>query len=596
MSMQENNKPIDPEQTAGPVSIPPALDLTQDPSEPLQALTEASDANTNTEGLSPDPKTTDEPKVGQEQLQEAGPEEAAAKQPIDLSKDPTPTTKAAKKSSAEEGLDKNYRRLQSAMNLRLDGMNFPLFGTAMLHREVVKPRKEETTRIGMRMPTITNAGIAYQQSNFAKLDDTNEKVAEWKEGIEGGLSVVPLGDSGVKAMSEGNWTQSPVVNNQLLAPSTYARPQIENQVLSAETARSYAMASLGVGIPSKTPLWASGWWVSFFPASDREWVEFTDLLSSTKDEVLRNTTGLAYSSVNAVLLELAVDFAMKHIEQTNIRFETSSNESLHVRYMKLLKDTDISTFLGGFMAANYPEGYPISRSCTSNVGSCSHVIEEVFMIQRSLVVNVDRLEERHLNHMSRNGAGQVSEEEVRQYQDSIPANQTSDYVLTVENHPVEIRCRFGVPSVYDRIVSGKRWSMFLSKLIDNVLTKEATSNRRREVLNGYIRATSMREYLHWTKFVLLGTNRVENVEAMEAAMDAIITSDSARQEFYKAIEKYIETATFTALALPEHHCPACERDQVGVKPLPALKNCIPLDVVQVFFSLAQLRLYEIVSR
>ena len=76
MTMQENNNPIDPEQTAGPVSIPPALDLTQDPSEPLQALTEANDASTSTSDLNPDPKTLDEPKVDQEQLQEAGPEEA----------------------------------------------------------------------------------------------------------------------------------------------------------------------------------------------------------------------------------------------------------------------------------------------------------------------------------------------------------------------------------------------------------------------------------------------------------------------------------------------------------------------------------------
>lgn len=584
--MQNPNDSLTPASSEGPVALPPTVDLTQDPSENLQPAPEP------TAHADPAPGAdASEAAAAQETVQETAVEQPA----VDLTKDPVLDNKPTKKPAATEN-DKNYRRLRSAMNMRLDGMNFPLFGTAMLHRDIVKERTGETSRIGMRMPTITNAGVSAQQSNFTKLDDTNQKVAEWQEGVEGGLGVIPLGDAGVRALSEGNWTQSPVYNNQLLAPSTYARPQIENQVLSAETARSYAMASLGVGIPSKTPLWASGWWVSFFPATDREWVEFNDLIASTKDEVLRNTTGLAYSSVNAVLLELAVDFAMKHIEQTNIRFETSSNESLQVRYMKLLKDTDTSTFLAGFMAANYPEGYPISRSCTANVGKCSHVLEEIFIIQRSLVVNVDRLEERHLAHMSRNGAGQVSEEEVRQYQDSIPGNQTTDYSLTVEGHPVELRCRFGVPSVYDRIVSGKRWSMFLSKLIDNVLTKEASTGRRREVLNGYIRATSMREYLHWTKFVLLGTNRVENIEAMESTMDAIINSDTARREFYKAIENYIELATFTSVAIPEHHCPVCEGDQTAPKPLPALKNCIPLDVIQVFFNLAQLRLFEIVSR
>ena len=576
-------EPIPPseneQKTTTPLMSPPPLDLSQDPSEPLQKEVVASDTKA--------------------EEKEAAPQEAPVvtktppEQGVDLTKDPVANEKVAKTIGETSN---PYRRLRSAMNLKLDGLDFPLFGTAMFHRDVTKPKVGETGRVGMRMPSETNAGISAKQAEFGKLDLSNQQVVNWAEGIEGGLGVVPLGDAGVRSMSEGNWTQSPVHNNQLLAPSTYARPQIENQVLSAETARSYAMASLGVGVPSKTPLWASGWWVSFFPATDREWVEFTDLIAATKDEVLRNTTGLAYSNVNAVLLELSLDFAMKHIEQTNIRFETSSNETLSVRYLKMLKDTDVSTFLAGFMAANYPEGYPISRSCTANIGGCSHVVDEVFMIQRGLVANTDRLEERHLAHMSRNGAGQVTEQEVQQYQDSIAPNQTVEYKLSVENHPVEIRCKFGVPSVYDRIVSGKRWSLFLSKLIDNVLTKEASSGRRREVLNGYIRATSMREYLHWTKFVLLGTNRVESTEAMETTMDAIITSDSARTEFYKAIERYIEHATFTALALPEHHCPACQGDQVAPRPLPALKNCIPLDVTQVFFNLAQLRLFEIVNR
>lgn len=490
--------------------------------------------------------------------------------------------------------DKNLRRLRSAINKTNTQEDRPAFGFASFDRNPYTKVSSKPTEYHLNFPTATTKHLSDNVANMiAGLQSVDEKTVDWYMGVDESLRFMNTNDSGVRALAnpKANFIQTPKFNDKVLAPGVYKRPSHENKQLSTREAVFYAMAALDVGIPSTTALWSSGWWVSFRPATDDEWVALEDSLTRDKSTGLRAINGLAMSNAMALTLDTILKFAVNHIVGTNIRFEPDVTPN----YLKLLLAPDIDAFLAGFLTACHPNGYPISRKCTAKIKECFATMSDNVMLSRLLVVDFDRLEERHMAHMARNSEGQITEKEIAEYQSTLPSNQAADYTI-IENEMVNFKARFKVPNAEETINSGNRWSAMLSDLVRNIMSEQADESVRVRLFERQARATKLREYSHWIEELKLDTNVANTTESIEKTLEVSTPNDTARKALYTSIDDFIEHTRVAIVALPNYACPSCGGVQAHNSDKTEALSCIPLNVITTFFHLAHLRVFEIMNR
>ena len=490
--------------------------------------------------------------------------------------------------------DKKLRRLRSAINKAGAQEDRPSFGFASFDRNPYTKVSTKPAQYHLNLPTASAKHLSENVANMiAGLQSVDEKTIDWYQGVDESLRFLNTNDSGVRAMANptANFVQTPTFNEKVLAPGVFKRPSHENKQLSTREAVYYAMAALDVGIPSTTPLWSSGWWCSFRPATDDEWVALEDSLTRDKSTGLRAINGLAMSNAMALTLDTILKFAVNHIVSTNIRFEPDVTPN----YLKLLMAPDIDAFLASFLTACYPTGYPITRKCTANIKECFASVSDNVMLSRLLVVDFDRLEERHMSHMARNSENQITEKEIAEYQNTLPSNQAADFTI-VENEMVNFKARFKVPTAEETITSGNRWSAMLSDLVRNIMSEQAEESVRVRLFERQARATKLREYSHWIEELKLDSNSINTIESIEKTLEVVTPNDTTRQALYRSVDDFIEHSRLAVVALPNYTCTSCGGVQATNPEKTEAHSCIPLNVVTTFFHLAHLRVFEIMNR
>jgi hypothetical protein len=489
---------------------------------------------------------------------------------------------------------KKFRRLRATMDAGEDDGKYPPFGVARYDHNPYAERDPKVKTPPIALPTATQKWLA---RNVDKIDlamkNPDPESASWLEIMDDATRFTTTLDSGVTAMNRpgSTYTQVPTINNQRLTPGLFKTRSRSNQELNSREAMYYAMTALKVGIPATVPLWSSGWWVSFRPATEDEWVALEDMLTNDKSVGLRSINGLALSNTSTLTLETILNFVIGHIIETNIRFDGEKAPN----YRKLLQAPDIDAFLCGFMAACYPNGYPITRKCSAKIKECFATLDERVLLARLLVVDTDRVPETHLAHMARNTTGQVTEKEIEEYVASLPSNQSFEYNI-LDTPETSIRIKMGVPSADDTINSGNRWNAMLGDLVTNIVNEKADERRRASLFERQARSTKLREYSHWIKEIHLDTNVVRGTEVIEKVLEIITANDEARQAMYSKIEEFIEHSRVAIVALPNYACPSCGGVQNTSLHGENIHPCIPLNVMSVFFHLAQLRVFEIMNR
>lgn len=504
--------------------------------------------------------------------------------------EPTP-----KKDEPKKVTDVRFRRIEAAMNKAGDvKKEGPSFGHAFYDRSPYLKTTEKSPEFRLNFPTATASHISKNvQQTIAALQNIDEETVDWFQGVDDAAKFVTTNDHGVRSMTnkDARFIQSPEYNGRKLVPGNFRRQKKENQQLSTREAVFYTMDALGVGVPSTTPLWSSGWWVSFRPATEDEWVALEDSISSDKSVGLRAVNGLAMSNSSVLTQETILRFAINHIVSTNIRFDTDATPN----YLKLLLAPDIDGFLNGFLNACYPNGYPISRKCTAKINECFASQEDNVSFSRLLVADTDRCEERHIAFMARSAEGQVTEKEVLEYQASLPSNQSAAFTI-VENENVSFKAHLKVPTAEELINSGLRWNAMLVDLVRNIMGERADDNSRVRLFERQARATKLREYSHWIKEVVLDSNVVPATEAIEKTLEVTSSSDTARNALYSCIDDFMENSRLAIVALPNYVCPSCHGVQSVNPETNEPTNCIPLNVLTTFFHLARLRVLEVMNR
>ena len=490
----------------------------------------------------------------------------------------------------------NYKNLAKATAFNIEGEERHLYGRANYSYTPYKPRKEEeATRIPLAIPSMSMAGLASSVEAILSLNyEKDAQARDWAALMDQANGLNPVQDAFIKGMNrEGSdWKQIPKFGDKMLVGALARRPGVENSELKDSQALLYALSALGLGAPFQAPMWHSGFWVSFRPASEEAWVNFNERLTADKIRIGRNASGLAFSNVNAIFTERSLEFALEHVIDHNIRLEAGSTRR---DLFKKLRAPDIPIFLWAFLVANYPSGYPISRGCSAVVGNCTNVIHDTINLRILQVTDDSCFEEKHRSHMAKNYPGGVTEKEVEEYQSSLLALQAREFTILQEGE-MEARVTLKVPSAEEYMTSGRRWFDGIVEMVNSILAKDTTDNQREKVYQQYAKSGVLREYSHWIDQLHMNSNRMTDVATLENVLKEITPHGQLRDTLYKKIADFIESSTLSVIAVPNYACPSCGKLQAEHKEGDRFTDCIPLDVSQAFFNLALLRVVEITRR
>lgn len=490
----------------------------------------------------------------------------------------------------------SYKNLARVTRFKIEGEERPLFGRAMFPYNPYKPRPETPgSRIPIAIPTMSVAGLTSVVDAIQKMDfNTDAGAREWAEQTDNANVLNPVQDAFIPAMNRpgSTWEQIPRHGEKMLVGALARQEKHENAELKDSSALLYALSALNLGAPFQAPMWHSGFWVSFRPASEEAWVNFNELLVSDKIRIGRNASGLAFSNVNAFFTERALEFALAHVLDHNIRMNANTTRR---DLLNTLRAPDIPLFLWGFLVANNPSGYPISRGCSAAVGSCTKVIHDIINLRILQVTDTSCFEEKHRAHMSKNYLGGVTEKEVQEYQSSMLVIQDREFTI-MEEGATTIKVTLKVPSAEEYLSSGRRWFNSIVEMVNNILAKDATDNQREKVYQSYAKAGLLREYSHWIKDIQINSNKIVDLSSLENVLKEVTPHSKLRETLYKKISEFIEATTVSVIAVPNYACPACGQIQKEEVKDSRFTDCIPLDVAQAFFNLALLRVAEIIRR
>jgi hypothetical protein len=367
----------------------------------------------------------------------------------------------------------------------------------------------------------------------------------------------------------------------------------ENETLTGEKAMLRLLAYTGLGNFFEVPLWHTGIWVVFKTPTESAVLELHRQLLADKVYLGRATHGLVFSHVVTYTVDRLVNFALNHIYATTLEVPDGD--------MRVLKDIiscqDIQTLLWGLACALYPNGFQYRRPCINEPEKCTFVVEELLDPKKLIWVNNAALTEWQKTHMSERRPKSKKLETITRYKEELLCTQNRSILL---NHGTdkELRLTQRSPSINDYVQGGHRWISGIVTLVDQVLAAEPNSTERESLIERHSQATFMRQYDHWVHSIEMvhGGNLIEDRETLEMCLNVLNSNETFLDEFMKATVEYIQESTITVIGIPVFDCPKCKTPQTSPLDAGAFKNIIPLDVVQLFFTLISLKMEKLKYR
>lgn len=459
-------------------------------------------------------------------------------------------------------------------------------------------KKDAFGQLTINLPSELLSDVADVLQKTPKRDfQTGEQTRHWVEVIRDGLTHIP------EALAEGtpqrmlqregsDWRQGAVHNGKDLSAHTPKHKTIENQKLSGESALLRVMAALEIGTIFSTPLWHTGIWITFKAPSEAATVELQRTIAADKVRYGRSTYGLLFSNISVYTIDRIVDLALSHMYTTTAKLDDENISSLKA----LISSRDYPSLIWGFINTMYPSGFNYSRACTIDPELCNYVAEERLNLAKLQFVDNNALTDWQKIHMSSVVSKSKDIISVKKYQDELLSTQEKRVGITGTNG-TEVFFTFKVPTILEYIESGQVWIDSLVRNVESAFKEDVSPGVREGNIRMLGQSTLMRQFGHSVKSIEVNSNTIDDVETINSILGTLSTDEELTQAFTKAIVEFNDMSTIATIGIPTYVCPKCNKEQAEKeKMLPRLANILPLDMLQVFFSLHTQRLQKIDSR
>ena len=389
------------------------------------------------------------------------------------------------------------------------------------------------------------------------------------------------GQQGTATREDADWRQ--VVPSAIggLAGQT---PKVKHRdTYTPEAARNLIRSSMKLGTIFRVPLWHSGFWITIKAPGEGEILELVRRILSEKVTVGRQTYGLMFSNVTAYTASHLTDFIVENLYESSLALPEAADIREHI------KMPDLSLLIWGLACAIYPTGFQYRRACIVDPEKCRHIVEEKLNLSRLMWTDMPKLTERQISHMTMHQRGKMTVESLAIYQNDFLIGKNK---LVKMND--ELSFELTVPSLSNHIGAAHRWVGMIEDTYGRVLSYDEAA--RREFLTNQAKATMMREFAHCVAKIKVGDQEFDDLATIENALNDLTANDDLREQFIVEVQKFLDDALVSFIAIPTYSCPACGKHQRQAddgRPYPEL---IPLDVAQTFFSLAYQRTKNVQDR
>ncbi len=387
--------------------------------------------------------------------------------------------------------------------------------------------------------------------------------------------------------------------------STYSsKPGTE--IREGEAAILRLLSHLGLGGLMRAPMWNSGFWVTYKPATDTELLELNRIIVSDKIMAGRWSYGLSLTNNVVYTLDRILEFVLDHVYSTSISQEEMAGKKL----LQFLAPQDIESFIWGFLCSNYPSGFHYQTPCVKNPESCTTVIEETLNVTKLQWVDNAVFNDWQKAHMATAWTPNSKKlDSIKRYQEETKRSQRKRVIVSAtKNHEVAITLK--TPTTSEYLEQGHLWIGGLVDSVNQTMGAAEDIDERNSMINKLNKATTLCQYVHWVESIEFGeltanpgTNeepRISKIIDLTSVMNTLkelSATDSIREKIIDEVLDYISHSTSSVIGVPEFDCPVCNADQSeGMKKFPRHVSIIPLDVIQVFFELMGRRIDRIVNR
>lgn len=443
------------------------------------------------------------------------------------------------------------------------------------------------------LPSINLGTFSYKLNLFNKID-LGEKIStlkKWRtvneESIDyytvGGLFQDRFYDEKSK-FSQGVETKS----GELKSIDSLKFKQTDGEI-KGELAVLKVSKMLGLGDVINIPLPHSGIWVTIKPPTERDLIDFYNSIFKDKIILGRATFGLTLSNFSVYINNKLFDFIVKHIHSVNFK-EINKND---LKNYILIHDFPILAW--GFGCTIYPNGFDYQRACINDIESCDYIAKATINMTKLLWVDNSSLSEAQKVIMSENRPNKLELESYRKYIAEHVRTTSTDF--TTKNG---IKFKFKIPTFNEFVSDGFGWIDKINSSVDSLIIEDSDPSElekaKTELLDGYVKSSILRKFNHFIDFIELPDGAITDRDTINKVLEVFSSDDELRNEITTAIMKFKSDTTLALIGIPEYKCPNCGMPQNPDPMNDKLVNVIPLDVMNLFFTLITLRISRITER
>lgn len=458
----------------------------------------------------------------------------------------------------------------------------------------ISAREGSIAPFGERLNAAPYTAHEFNQvaTNFPRLRLAEDALGvEWVKTLQEGSQLLFQGSSLLASLvrEDSQWLQG--VDNEGERINA-GRPRFEanadaNNRLSGERAVIKVRSILGLGAIAAIPLWHTGIWVQLKAPSNAALLELDRRITEEKVSLGRATSGMIFSNNTIYTTSYLVNFVLNHIYDCSLTDMSVDN------LKATIKCTDLPTLVWGMLCTMYMNGYPLSQACIYNPAECQHVTNELIDIRKLSVTDNNALTKFQRKLMSRRTA-KFSSEELKRY-----AEEHRYGHLHMVNFNDNLRIQLKVPTLAEYEQAGFDWVEGIEKMVEDSFGVNLRGNEREEYIQTQARLTAMRQYTQWVDRLIVGeegqSDIIDDRDTIGELLGDLSADPEVNRHFFTEMGKYIDQSTISLIALPKYNCPSCGKPQKAENDT-THEHLIPIDVVQVFFTLRDQRLFQVLTR
>lgn len=373
---------------------------------------------------------------------------------------------------------------------------------------------------------------------------------------------------------------------------------VKTKTASADTSFTDMLDDVtGMAMPITVPLWNSGIWVALKTPDEPQIIALKYFAAEKEKQLGASTGSTVYSNQSVLYTKTAIDLFINLIVFSNV---DCKKEELR----NLILASDVNLAISGLAQAIYLDGVDYYRTCsnfTSKTKPCTHSLKAKIRLQNALHVDFSKLSEAQLYHMAKKSPASVKKEEVLAYQEEFDSMFRAKKEYSMGD--VKIIINYKVPTVSQYLNQGEYWINKLNKTASLILSKlDKKDDFKKTGYSTQMKTDLLGSYLHYFESVSLVKGEIvktsKNLTEVNQSIERFSKDTLLYDKILNDILMVIRNGTVAIIGIPEYECSKCQTLNTDslIEEHHSFKKIIPFNVLQMLFTLGDLRYREIEER